>query len=400
MTGNDLELPRLVVTEPAEHRGLVLLLAEAELIVGHSDTADLVLDDRYVSRRHALISVAASGSVTVRDLNSTGGTFVNEERVTGSRALRAGDLVRFAEIVARFEPAPTRRDQATVVMPVPKPEPERGAGSGGRPPETPRGAGSGGRPPETPRGAGSGGRPPETPRGAEGDGRFVVEGAVTWPDGRPVVGIVVRAVDKDLRTEQPLGPYAPAFRQETVTDARGRYVVPYTSQQFAGAEDDTADLIVRALGPGGEVVAASPVMFNAPPQAIINLQITGAVPGQPCEYDRVVARVMPLLGDLDPPSLLSLRPDDQPFLTGETGFNQNLISALLSAVSLARSTVKSVTAVAEPGIPIPAFYGLIREGTQPTWAALLLLGAPAARLTAAANGGIIPADLGARAEWL
>ena len=42
--------------------------------------------------------------MTVHDLNSTGGTFVNEERLTGPRLLRPGDLVRFANIVARFEP--------------------------------------------------------------------------------------------------------------------------------------------------------------------------------------------------------------------------------------------------------------------------------------------------------
>lgn len=98
MAGNAPEVPRLEVTEPPEQRGVVLSLTKPEMIVGHSETADLILDDRYVSRRHALISVAASGSVTVRDLNSTGGTFVNGERLTRPRVLCAGDLMQFASL--------------------------------------------------------------------------------------------------------------------------------------------------------------------------------------------------------------------------------------------------------------------------------------------------------------
>ena len=118
MTTTDPNFPRLVVTDPAEHEGLVLSLSLPEMVIGHSDTADLVLDDHFVSRRHALITVALTGSVTIRDLNSTGGTFVNDEQLRGSRVLRRGDLVRFADLVARFEPADAPRDADTAAMPV------------------------------------------------------------------------------------------------------------------------------------------------------------------------------------------------------------------------------------------------------------------------------------------
>ncbi len=232
---------------------------------------------------------------------------------------------------------------------------------------------------------------------------YVVEGTVTWPDGRPVTGIVIRAVDQDLRSEQPLGPHAPGFREESTTDDSGHYKIPYSREQFARAEDDTADLIVRANGADGEVAVASPVMFNAPPVAVIDLQVSGAVAGQPSEYDRVIARVIPLLEDVEPPGLLSLRETDEFFLASETGFGQQLISALLSAVSLARDTApKTPVTGAEPGIPVPAFYGLIREGAGPSWPALLLLGTPAiaAKLAAAAMGGIIPAGFNALAPQL
>lgn len=103
MAASEPNIPRLVVVSPAEHEGLVFDLSGQELLIGHSDAADIFVEDPYLSRRHALITVDADG-VRVHDLNSTGGTFVNEERVTDPRVLRPGDLVRFADIVARFEP--------------------------------------------------------------------------------------------------------------------------------------------------------------------------------------------------------------------------------------------------------------------------------------------------------
>jgi len=102
MADREAEMPRLVIIEPAGHAGRVFPLSGTEMTIGHSDTADIVVEDPYLSRRHALLSVNA-GEVTVHDLNSTGGTFVNGERVDGPRVLRSGDQVRFADLVAVFE---------------------------------------------------------------------------------------------------------------------------------------------------------------------------------------------------------------------------------------------------------------------------------------------------------
>src|SRR5271163_548803 len=96
---------RLVVTEPASRAGLVMVFSQPEMLVGRGDTADFVFEDGYVSRRHALVTTDSSGSVTITDLNSTSGTFVNDEQLTEPRVLRAGDVVRIADVVARFEPA-------------------------------------------------------------------------------------------------------------------------------------------------------------------------------------------------------------------------------------------------------------------------------------------------------
>src|SRR4051812_1050029 len=71
----------------AEHR------LEAGATVGR-EGCDIVLPDPEVSRRHAALRITASGAA-VEDFGSTNGTFVNEQRVDGTRALSDGDVVRF-----------------------------------------------------------------------------------------------------------------------------------------------------------------------------------------------------------------------------------------------------------------------------------------------------------------
>src|SRR4051794_30306192 len=59
---------------------------------------DVVLDDSDVSRRHVSLSFDGS-AVTVADLGSTNGTFVNEERVSAARPLEPGDRLRIGTTV-------------------------------------------------------------------------------------------------------------------------------------------------------------------------------------------------------------------------------------------------------------------------------------------------------------
>src|SRR3954452_25225495 len=68
-------------------------------VIGREGT-DIVLPDPEVSRRHAAIRVDGE-VVAIEDLGSTNGTFVNDERITGTRSLRDGDTVRFGNTVWR-----------------------------------------------------------------------------------------------------------------------------------------------------------------------------------------------------------------------------------------------------------------------------------------------------------
>ena len=66
--------------------------------VSIGDTSEIVLADGTISTRHAILAVdGQTGVVTLEDMRSTNGTFVNEDPLLPSvrRELRDGDRVRF-----------------------------------------------------------------------------------------------------------------------------------------------------------------------------------------------------------------------------------------------------------------------------------------------------------------
>ena len=70
-------------------------LMGAMTILGRDDSADIILDDPGISRRHSELRVTTDGPrfvTTIRDLGSTNGTYVNGERVTTTH-LEDGDRI-------------------------------------------------------------------------------------------------------------------------------------------------------------------------------------------------------------------------------------------------------------------------------------------------------------------
>lgn len=70
-------------------------LLGALTVLGRDPSADITLEDAGISRRHAEIRVTHDGphfAITVRDLGSTNGTFVNGDRVTTSRVAEGDRL--------------------------------------------------------------------------------------------------------------------------------------------------------------------------------------------------------------------------------------------------------------------------------------------------------------------
>ncbi len=66
---------------------------DGPVLVGRDASAAIRLASAQVSRRHAELWLQ-DGRLWVRDLNSSNGTFVNEQRIT-EQALAAGDVLRF-----------------------------------------------------------------------------------------------------------------------------------------------------------------------------------------------------------------------------------------------------------------------------------------------------------------
>lgn len=64
--------------------------------IGRAQENDIVITDALVSRHHAQITLDG-GTCRITDLGSGNGTFLNGERITGSKCLRPGDVVRIAD---------------------------------------------------------------------------------------------------------------------------------------------------------------------------------------------------------------------------------------------------------------------------------------------------------------
>lgn len=66
---------------------------KGQLTIGRGAECDIRLDGLLISNRHAAVSNTTAG-VTIEDLNSSNGTYVNGERVTGRKVVAEADLVQ------------------------------------------------------------------------------------------------------------------------------------------------------------------------------------------------------------------------------------------------------------------------------------------------------------------
>jgi pSer/pThr/pTyr-binding forkhead associated (FHA) protein len=100
-----IESGRLVVLEsPTLEPGSAHVLDSAPLTIGRGAQNDLTLeDDHFASARHARFEPRRDG-VWVSDSGSTNGTYVNGTRLSESRRLAPGDVIRVGSTDLRFEP--------------------------------------------------------------------------------------------------------------------------------------------------------------------------------------------------------------------------------------------------------------------------------------------------------
>jgi pSer/pThr/pTyr-binding forkhead associated (FHA) protein len=81
---------RVVSKGEGDSEKLFRLLPGGVRTIGRATGADFIVDAPLVSRVHCRLTAADDGSLEVRDLDSTNGTFINGERITTER-LASGD---------------------------------------------------------------------------------------------------------------------------------------------------------------------------------------------------------------------------------------------------------------------------------------------------------------------
>jgi FHA domain len=91
------ELLSLEFIEPEDRAGQRVEIERA-VIIGRSAECDLKLNDNYLSSRHARV-VNEAGELTIEDLGSTNGTYVNQQPVSGRMHLERGDIVQVGGVL-------------------------------------------------------------------------------------------------------------------------------------------------------------------------------------------------------------------------------------------------------------------------------------------------------------
>jgi hypothetical protein len=94
--------PRFVVERAPGHDPGMIYDLDGEIVLGRGERADIRLEDPFASSRHA--RVFEQGNILViEDLDSTNGTYLNEELLETPRPLHPGDRVRIGDSEFAFE---------------------------------------------------------------------------------------------------------------------------------------------------------------------------------------------------------------------------------------------------------------------------------------------------------
>ena len=95
--------PRVVISRNGKHVG-THILADRRVLIGRSDFADIVVEDEYVSKLHAIL-LLYSDALVLLDLNSANGTTVNSAKVSKT-ILRSNDIISLGHHRLKIENAP------------------------------------------------------------------------------------------------------------------------------------------------------------------------------------------------------------------------------------------------------------------------------------------------------
>jgi hypothetical protein len=90
--------------------GREMLISKEKTTIGRAEGSDIALfGDSSVEKTHASI-ILDGGRYFLEDLQTPGGSFVNDQKVVGRAPLTAGDLIRVGKSVLRFHERAKRKD--------------------------------------------------------------------------------------------------------------------------------------------------------------------------------------------------------------------------------------------------------------------------------------------------
>ena len=86
-----------LIVHGGKNEGAVIVVNKPQFVIGRLPECNLRIESKALSRRHAQIDVS-DGSVTIKDLGSTNGTFVDGKKITEPVELKNGQMLKIGPL--------------------------------------------------------------------------------------------------------------------------------------------------------------------------------------------------------------------------------------------------------------------------------------------------------------
>ena len=95
LTGNPIEEDKVNILDK--------LKSKSKVVIGRADECDVILNNGSVSRQHAEVTKNNNGSYSIKDLNSTNGTFVNGRKIKGLQTIVHADKIFVGKLLLSLD---------------------------------------------------------------------------------------------------------------------------------------------------------------------------------------------------------------------------------------------------------------------------------------------------------